>query len=1185
MHFQHLNDLKVEMKKYAGFMNPEQVRVPSNEAVKHLSDENICLPIDNPRDPVVLAFTLILDNKKTNKNCAQLIRTMCNCLKSEVITGDALSTIVRKLENFNEIDEETALKIIQFTTLIISNHFLEMHIFQSILSLILSYCTSYNELVSTSAIAAAGQIVSSFFLFARDKKDTLTTVNKRDIDLCFSMSCDKSISFDNHIYKVTYLVIRDFVRLACGQSALWLRVQNFKAGVAYEMIENIIKDHYSILTTSDHFERLISESIKASYSQNAPLSFCITSMEKFMALMPDACASLFTSFLGELKKKSSKLVHSLLFFRIFLLRDASIVANFCLKCDKNANLLSSMISSLRVLCEDIEDINPIAISMRRISSDTAPQETDTFIISAPIEITVYFVRSCYKTMNSALKILVSRTWADILLIFQIAASVVTGNSCYLLMQGLHSLVLLTNELMLDDARGSAIASFCTILVTPKGPEADEVKKVAFETVISAIETNTTAFKGHWMKIMTALSEFLWQPSSFDFTKYIPIEQVFEMAQSLFSINDGAVKTREWSMFFITDLLIANMSRFEKIWPSVLNNFVSLMESAESQEPSLAAFFKLLREGFTSESEKPLCETLKMVLSSKKFSSETRGEILEQIHFVLSQSSQVISGGWSSLLDSLRPENFKDEENILNSAFRCVQIICNDLMFSLSQEAQMHIINLIIDFASQTTDINVSLSALGLFWNLASIAKTPEMWKLIFMKTAPIIADQRNDVSVCAVNTFFSLIISNSELLTEEIYQYLASDLFTSIVDSLVEPREESEATQQLAFHELAHCGRTLWSKFKDVEIFPDQFWQKMISEHEKFIYRCKKREIVLNSFLFYEELFMNHELSPQIITITFDSLDRIVDFLLSHESANSPVFGSFGRLIRNAMPEQKSMMTVDFLKRWIKISERLIFELDRDGFLPPTAHKSLDAFLLLFPLPDEMIVLIYESFVKISSKETKNKRLVEIAISHLCDICENNVPDSLLSTLFMMSESLFTLKEARRLLLDFVSKDIPISDSMVEDVSRSLMSLGESDGELYIKTAQCVLKMFSRVQDQTKLNFVSCYENCYTALEELWKNFLDPSSKDYDDHTAELLTTQVVQKVGNILMKSESDDLIKQILNFVQTVKTNGKFFKKDGNFSHLFVLLQNFADLVMHPDTEIRQMIRNIIIIIYERK
>lgn len=1185
MHFQHLNELKVEMKKYAGFMNPEQVRVPSSEAVKHLSDENICLPIDNPRDPIVLAFTLILDNKKTNKNCAQLIRTMCNCLKSEVITGDALSTIVRKLENFNEIDEGTALKIIQFSTLIISNHFLEMHIFQSILSLILSYCTSYNELVSTSAIAAAGQIVSSFFEFSRDKNDTLTAVNKRDIDLCFSMSCDKSITFDNHIYKVTYLVIRDFVRLACGQSALWLRVQNFKVDVAYEMIENIIKDRFSILTTSEHFERLISESIKASYSQKAPLSFCVTSMEKFMELMPDACESMFTSFLGDLNKKSPKLVHSLLFFRSFLLRNASIVVNFCLKCDQNANLLSSMISSLRVLCEDIEDVNPVTISLKKRTIDSIPIDPETFVISAPIEITVYFVRSCYKAMNSALKILVSRTWADVLLIIQIAASVVTGNSCYLLMQGLHSLVLLTNELMLDDARGSSIAAFCTILVTPKGPEADEVKKVAFETVISAIETNTTAFKGHWMKLMTALSEFLWQPSGYDFTKYIPIEQVIEIAQSLFSINDGAVKTREWSMFFIVDILIANMSRFEKIWPSVESSFVLLLESEESQEPSLAAFFKLLRGGFTSESEKPLCETIKKLFNSKKFSSETRGQILEQIHFILSQSSQVISGGWSSLLDALLPTNFKDEEDILNSAFRCLQIICNDLMFSLSQETQSQIINLIIEYSSQKIDINVSLSALGLLWNLASIAKTPEMWKLIFMKTAALIADPRNDVSICAVNTFFSLIISNSELLTEDIFLYLASDLFTSIIDSLIEPREESEATQQLAFHELAHCGRTLWNKLKDVENFSDLFWRKLISEHENFIFRCKKREIVVNSFLFYEELFMNHELPSQIITLTFDSLDRIVDFLLSHESANSPIFGSFGRMIRNGIPEQKSMMTVDFLRRWIKISERLIFELDRDGFLPPTAHKSLDAFMLLFPLPDDMIVLIYESFVKISSKETGNKRLVEIAISHLCDICENNVPDSLLSTLFMMSESLFTLKEARRLLLDFVSKDIPISDSMVEDVSRSLMSLGESDSELNLKTAQCVLKMFLKIQDQTKLNFVSCYENCYIALEQLWRDFLDPSSQSYDEKTAELLTIEVVHKVGKILLKVDSDDLIKQILNFVQNVKTNGKIFKKDQDFAHLFVLLTNFADLVMHPDTEIRQMIRNIIIMIYEKK
>ncbi|OHS94293.1 hypothetical protein TRFO_39500 [Tritrichomonas foetus] len=1184
MQFQYLSELKLEIKKFSSFMNPEPVRTPSNEAIKILSDEAICLPIDNSGNPIVLAFTLILDNKKTNKTCAPLIATMCNCLKSEVIVGDALSTIVRKLETFSEIDTETALKVIQCCTSIVSNHFLEMHIFQSILSLILSFCTSYTDLISTSAIAAADQIITGFLDFATDKNDTLTTVNKRDIDLCFSMSCDNSISFDNHIYKVVYLVLRDLVRVSCGQSSLWLRIRHFNTNVAFGMIENVINYHYDFLVSSQHFVRLISDSIKASYSQMAPLSFCVTSMEKFMELMPESCAAMFSSFLADLKPNSRKLTNSLTFFRIFIMQNVSIVVNFCLRCDQNAKLLSTLISSLRTLCEGFPETIRVNISMKKRDTDWTPNDK-SFLISAPIEITIFFIRSCYKAANAALKILVSHTWADVLLVIQIAASIVSGRSCHILMQGIHSLVLLTNELILDDARGSTIAAFCTILVTPKGPDADEVKKIAFETTISAIETAPTAFKGHWTKIMTALSEFLWIPNNFEFTLTIPVEQLTEIALSLLSINDGESKTRLWSMMFLVDLLIANMFRFDKIWPSVEGYFCLLIDNDESQQPSIKAFFKLLENGFTKESEKSLCETIKMLFSGKRFSADTRSQILEQIHLLLSQESDLISGGWPSILEALRPINFKDEVDILNSAFRCVQIICNDLMFSLPEETQSIIISLVIEYSSQMTDINVSLSAFGLLWNVASVAKTTEMWKLIFTKTAPLIGDQRNDVSLCAVNTFFSLIISNANSLEPEIFQYLAGELFFPIIDSL-KFREESEITQQQAFHELAHCGRSLWDNFKDVEVFPNKFWRRIITEHEIFMMKCQKRDLIVAAFQFYEELFMcTNNFSNDLIMFIFDSLDNLADYFITNESANSPIYGSFGRLFRNAFPEQKENMTIEILKRWIKLTEHLIFDLDCDGFLPPTAHKSLDAFVLLFPLPDDMAILIYESFVKIASKENANKRLVQISIDHMCDICENRVPDEILSTLFIMSASLFKLKEARRLLLDFVSKDIPINDSMVEDVSGSLMALGKSDKELMDKTAHSVLKMFLRISDQTKLYFLECYENCHLALEELWERFLDPDSDDYHEETAKLLTVEVVERIGNILPVSESEDDILKILKFILSTSTNGKFYGNNQMYYHLFVLLPRLADLVMHPNTEIRQIIRNILIMISEQK
>ena len=196
-----------------------------------------------------------------------------------------------------------------------------------------------------------------------------------------------------------------------------------------------------------------------------------------------------------------------------------------------------------------------------------------FNVSAPIEVSIFFVVSCYKAANNALKILVSRTWADLLYIFQVAASVVSGKSCYHLMQGLHSLVVLTNELMLDDARASAINTFCSILVETKGPESDEVTKTAYLTVSSAIETAPSVFKDNWNKLITVLARFLWRPQNFKFTQNLPLKQIIEIIQSLFSVNDGNVQISEWSNSLLADIILANISKFKEIWSEVEEPFL------------------------------------------------------------------------------------------------------------------------------------------------------------------------------------------------------------------------------------------------------------------------------------------------------------------------------------------------------------------------------------------------------------------------------------------------------------------------------------------------------------------------------------------------------------------------------------------------------------------------------------
>jgi hypothetical protein len=146
-------------------------------------------------------------------------------------------------------------------------------------------------------------------------------------------------------------------------------------------------------------------------------------------------------YLRDLNRQSAKSLNSMLFFCVILLQNSSIIVRFCLHCDKNAHPLSQLIRSLRAIVDSgtADGMIDISITSRSLG----------YVVTNPtassIEIADHFFHACYKAQNTALKILVSLMWADILHMFTVAASLVMGKCCFILLQGMHLLVVLAHE--------------------------------------------------------------------------------------------------------------------------------------------------------------------------------------------------------------------------------------------------------------------------------------------------------------------------------------------------------------------------------------------------------------------------------------------------------------------------------------------------------------------------------------------------------------------------------------------------------------------------------------------------------------------------------------------------------------------------------------------------------------------
>ena len=182
------------------------------------------------------------------------------------------------------------------------------------------------------------------------------------------------------------------------------------------------------------------------------------------------------------------------------------------------------------------------------------------------------------------------------------------------------------------------------------------------------------------------------------------------------------------------------------------------------------------------------------------------------------------------------------------------------------------------------------------------------------------------------------------------------------------------------------------------------------------------------------------------------------------------------------------------------------------------------------------------------------------------------------------------MKEARKLVLDFVSSDIPITDDMVENVSHSLMDLGHDNSDLAEKTADIVLNMFLKIADETKLEFIESYSGCYKALFGLWRTYLCPKSSKFDEKTAKMCTSKVVEKLELFLdMEKNDNQTIADVLRFVSETQTLCSCFvtANSGNtdFAHIYSFLPKVANLVFTDDEQIKQLVKNIILLVYEKQ
>lgn len=182
---------------------------------------------------------------------------------------------------------------------------------------------------------------------------------------------------------------------------------------------------------------------------------------------------------------------------------------------------------------------------------------------------------------------------------------------------------------------------------------------------------------------------------------------------------------------------------------------------------------------------------------------------------------------------------------LDLAFQCVQIACNDHLPGMPFERAKRCLQVAVAYAEQRVDVNVSLTAISLLWNVGDslmVADSPatesfkcldtaaaaeQLLQLIFLALQVLSQDPRPEVRNAAGRTLFAIVVARGPRLSRALWESSLWQLLFPLLRhafnmSATSSREESEAGMlgrlkggaavRLVVHHSRNTEQKLWDE-------------------------------------------------------------------------------------------------------------------------------------------------------------------------------------------------------------------------------------------------------------------------------------------------------------------------------------------------------------------------------------
>ncbi|XP_046407133.1 protein MON2 homolog isoform X3 [Ischnura elegans] len=316
---------------------------------------------------------------------------------------------------------------------------------------------------------------------------------------------------------------------------------------------------------------------------------------------------------------------------------------------------------------------------------------------------------------------------------------------------------------------------------------------------------------------------------FESSQYLDDVALHHLIDALCKLSHEAMElaysNREPSLFAVAKLLetgLVNLPRVEVLWRPLTNHLLEVCQHPHirMREWGVEAVTYLVKAALQHKYQPPLRENQKLQTlllgPLSELSTVPHGDVrqrqLECVLQVLHGAGETLSHGWPIVLGIIGAVSDHHGENLIRIAFQCLQLVVTDFLPVMPWRCLPHCVDTAAKFGSQTQELNISLTAVGLMWNISDyfyqnqeklcqslsgdsnvfpdFPGTPNMppfdklWMCLYARLGDLCVDSRPAVRKSAGQTLFSTISAHGALLHQPTWQAVLWQVLFPLLDKV-----------------------------------------------------------------------------------------------------------------------------------------------------------------------------------------------------------------------------------------------------------------------------------------------------------------------------------------------------------------------------------------------------------------